>query len=59
MSGTFCPGYRAYRGSFAWCDGLALLAQMMAMELLWTPQDESDSYTKDEIFMDYPELNTL
>ncbi len=31
----------------------------MAMELLWTPQDESDSYTKDEIFMDYPELNTL
>ena len=36
-----------------------LCVQLMAMEVLWTPQDESDSYTRDELFMDYPELNTL
>ncbi|KAK9846505.1 hypothetical protein WJX81_005518 [Elliptochloris bilobata] len=33
--------------------------QLMAMEVLWTPQDESDSYTRDELFLDYPDLNTL
>ncbi len=33
--------------------------QVMAVEVLWTPQDEDDYYTRDELFMDYPTLNTL
>ena len=33
--------------------------QVMAVEVLWTPQDENDSYTKDDLFFDYPSLNTL
>eukprot|EP01025_Chloroclados_australasicus_P051946 TRINITY_DN6049_c0_g3_i1.p1 TRINITY_DN6049_c0_g3~~TRINITY_DN6049_c0_g3_i1.p1 ORF type:complete len:452 (-),score=43.84 TRINITY_DN6049_c0_g3_i1:207-1562(-) len=33
--------------------------QLMATEILWTPADENDYYTKDEIFMDYPTLVPL
>ena len=33
--------------------------QTMAVEVLWTPQDESDYYTGDEVFADYPTLNNL
>lgn len=33
--------------------------QVMAVEVLWTPEDESDHYNKDDLYMDYPELNTL
>ncbi|MEW5307150.1 MAG: hypothetical protein WDW38_002221 [Sanguina aurantia] len=29
---------------------------LVAMELLWTPQAEGDSYSKDELVMDYPAL---
>lgn len=33
--------------------------QILAVEVMWTPQDEDDSYTKDELFLDYPTLNSL
>ena len=33
--------------------------QILAVEVMWTPQDEKDSYTRDELFLDYPTLNTL
>eukprot|EP01024_Parvocaulis_polyphysoides_P042763 TRINITY_DN3902_c1_g1_i1.p1 TRINITY_DN3902_c1_g1~~TRINITY_DN3902_c1_g1_i1.p1 ORF type:complete len:344 (-),score=37.77 TRINITY_DN3902_c1_g1_i1:205-1134(-) len=33
--------------------------QLMATEILWTPSDENDYYSKDEIFMDYPTLVQL
>lgn len=33
--------------------------QILAVEVMWTPQDENDSYTRDELFLDYPTLNTL
>ncbi len=33
--------------------------QLMAVEVLWTPQDDNDFYTRDEIFQDYPKLNSL
>lgn len=33
--------------------------QVMACEVLWTPQDEDDYFTRDEIFQDYPTLNNL
>lgn len=32
---------------------------LLACEVMWTPQDENDFYTRDEIIMDYPYLNTL
>lgn len=32
---------------------------LLACEVLWTPQDENDFYSRDEIIMDYPYLNTL
>ena len=31
----------------------------MAVEILWTPQDDDDFYTKDEMFADYPTLHNL
>eukprot|EP00210_Caulerpa_lentillifera_P005389 g5151.t1 len=30
---------------------------LLALEVLWTPQDENDSYTPDELVADYPELS--
>lgn len=33
--------------------------QTMAVEVLWTPQDEGDYYTRDEVFADFPTLNNL
>ncbi|KAK9821264.1 hypothetical protein WJX74_005064 [Apatococcus lobatus] len=33
--------------------------QVMAVEILWTPQDDDDFYSKDEMFADYPTLNNL
>ena len=33
--------------------------QIMAVEILWTPQDDDDFYTKEEMFADYPTLHTL
>lgn len=33
--------------------------QTLAVEVLWTPQDGDDYYTKDEIFQDYPTLIPL
>lgn len=32
---------------------------LLALEVLWTPQDESDYYTKQELVTDYPTLNML
>lgn len=32
---------------------------LLAVEVLWTPQDEKDSYTPDELVADYPELCSL
>ena len=37
----------------------ALLLQTLAVEVLWTPQDENDYYTRDEVFSDFPTLNNL
>lgn len=32
---------------------------LVSMELMWTPQAEDDSYTRDELLMDYPTLATI
>jgi uncharacterized membrane protein len=31
----------------------------MAFELMWTPQQEGDSYSRDELLLDFPTLVTL
>lgn len=33
--------------------------QVMAVEVLWVPQDENDSYTSEELLEEYPSLYTL
>ncbi|EIE25239.1 DUF1517-domain-containing protein [Coccomyxa subellipsoidea C-169] len=33
--------------------------QVMAVEVLWTPEDEDDTYSRDEMLLDYPVLNNL
>ncbi|BDA41463.1 hypothetical protein COCOBI_02-2430 [Coccomyxa sp. Obi] len=33
--------------------------QVMAVEVLWTPEDEDDTYSRDEMLLDYPSLNNL
>jgi uncharacterized membrane protein len=32
---------------------------IVAVELLWTPQERGDSYSKDELLVDYPNLINL
>lgn len=32
---------------------------IVAVELLWTPQERGDSYSKDELLIDYPNLMNL
>lgn len=32
---------------------------VIAAELLWTPQEEGDFYSKEELLADYPGLNNL
>lgn len=32
---------------------------VVAVELLWTPQERGDAYSKDELLADYPQLVTL
>lgn len=32
---------------------------IVAVELLWTPQESGDSYSKDELLSDYPKLANL
>lgn len=32
---------------------------VVAVELLWTPQEEGDAYSKDELLADYPALANL
>lgn len=34
-------------------------SQVLAMELLWTPQAENDYFTRDEVISDYPGLVPL
>lgn len=38
---------------------LSSALQILAVEVMWTPQDENDAYSRDELFLDYPTLNTL
>jgi len=33
--------------------------QVLALEVLWTPSDEGDAYTADDLAADYPLLNTI
>lgn len=33
--------------------------RLLALEVLWTPQDENDYFTKQELVTDYPTLNML
>jgi uncharacterized membrane protein len=45
-------------------DSLAELGSMspdfiVAVELLWTPQERGDAYSKDELLIDYPGLMNL
>lgn len=35
------------------------MMQLMALEVLWTPEDEDDTYSRDEMLLDYPSLNNL
>ena len=39
--------------------GLILCAQVLAVEVLWTPQDDGDYFTREDLATDYPYLNTL
>lgn len=32
---------------------------IVAVELLWTPQERGDAYSKDELLIDYPGLVNL
>jgi len=32
---------------------------LLAVEVLWTPQEDGDSFTQDELITDYPHLNAL
>lgn len=32
---------------------------VMAVEVLWTPEDEDDAYSRDEMLMDYPTLSNV
>jgi uncharacterized membrane protein len=32
---------------------------LQAVEVLWTPQEEGDTLTEDELLSDYPQLNIL
>ena len=32
---------------------------LQAVEVLWTPQEEGDTLTEDELLRDYPQLNIL
>ena len=40
-------------------DGAACTGQIMAVEVLWTPEDEDDTYSRDEMLLDYPALNNV
>lgn len=33
--------------------------EVLAVEVLWTPQDDGDYFSRDDMAMDYPTLNTL
>jgi uncharacterized membrane protein len=33
--------------------------RLLALEVLWTPQDENDYFTREELVTDYPTLNML
>jgi uncharacterized membrane protein len=33
--------------------------ELLAFEMMWTPEDEGDSYSKDELLADYPAMLTL
>jgi len=33
--------------------------QILAVEVLWTPSDDKDAFTRNDIIQDYPQLNTL
>lgn len=39
--------------------GGLLADEVIAVELLWTPQEEGDAYSKDELLADYPTLANL
>eukprot|EP00200_Dunaliella_tertiolecta_P005857 CAMPEP_0202343022 /NCGR_PEP_ID=MMETSP1126-20121109/3329_1 /ASSEMBLY_ACC=CAM_ASM_000457 /TAXON_ID=3047 /ORGANISM="Dunaliella tertiolecta, Strain CCMP1320" /LENGTH=265 /DNA_ID=CAMNT_0048934047 /DNA_START=2492 /DNA_END=3289 /DNA_ORIENTATION=+ len=39
--------------------GGILVDDLMAFELMWTPQQEGDSYSRDELLLDFPTLITL
>ncbi|GFH18747.1 uncharacterized protein HaLaN_15601, partial [Haematococcus lacustris] len=32
---------------------------LLAYEMMWTPQDDGDAYSKDELLADYPTLAML
>lgn len=36
-----------------------LSLQCLAVEVLWTPQEEGDYFTTSDLIRDYPKLNTL
>ncbi len=36
-----------------------LRVQVLAVEVLWTPQDDGDYFTREDLATDYPYLNTL
>lgn len=33
--------------------------QVLAVEVIWTPGDDSDSYSRDEMMMEFPQMSTL
>lgn len=32
---------------------------VLAVEVLWTPEEEGDTFTQEDLFTDYPQLNNL
>ncbi len=33
--------------------------QVLAVEVIWTPQDDGDSYTRDDMMLEFPKMVTL
>ena len=34
-------------------------SQVLAVEVIWTPQDDGDSYTRDDMMLEFPKMVTL
>ena len=45
--------------SYPYFTSHCVALQVLAVEVLWTPQDDGDYFSRDDLATDYPTLNTL